>query len=72
MEEVQREAKACKSCTTFTKVNIPNIWEKDDYVTRNKNNNSNKASKIYLTRHVQKKIYNVEYYVTLYKDIKQR
>ena len=26
MEEVQREAKACKSCTLFTKLNIPNIY----------------------------------------------
>ena len=32
----------------------------------------NKASKIYLTRHVQKKINNVEYYVTSYKGIEQR
>ena len=30
------------------------------------------SKQIYLTRHVQKKIYNVEYYVTLYKGIKQR
>ena len=30
MEEVQREAKACKSCTPLTKINIPNIWEKDN------------------------------------------
>ena len=30
MEEVQREAKACKSCTPLTKLNIPNIWEKDN------------------------------------------
>ena len=35
-------------------------------------NKTNKASKIYLTRHVQKKINNVEYYVTLYKGIEQR
>ena len=29
MEEVQREAKACKSCTPFTKLDIPNIWKKE-------------------------------------------
>ena len=28
MEEVQREAKAYKSCTPFTKLDIPNIWKK--------------------------------------------
>ena len=32
----------------------------------------NKGSKIYFTRHVQKKINNVEYYVTSYKGIEQR
>ena len=29
------EAKACKSCTPFTKLNIPNIWEKDNHDTTN-------------------------------------
>ena len=55
MEEVQREAKACKSCTHLTKINIPNIWERQ--LSYNKQyNKTNKASKIYLTRHVQKKL----------------
>ena len=42
MEEVQREAKACKSCTPFTKLDIPNIWKKENYVTVN---NTTKQSK---------------------------
>ena len=42
MEEVQREAKAYKSCTPFTKLDIPNIWKKENYVTAN---NTTKQSK---------------------------
>ena len=36
MEEVQREAKVCKSCSPFTKLNIPNIWKKENYLKTNK------------------------------------
>ena len=46
MEEVQREAKACKSCTPFTKLNIPNIWEKVNQKDKHYNI-TNKASRIY-------------------------
>ena len=35
MEEVQREEKACKSCTPFTKLDIPNIWKKENYKKQN-------------------------------------
>ena len=72
MEEVQREAKACKSCTPFTKLDIPNIWKKKIKLQQTIGLQQNKASKIYFTRHVQKKINNVEYYVTSYKGIEQR
>ena len=42
MEEVQQKAKACKSCTPFTKINIPNIMGVEDY---HYNKHCNKQSK---------------------------
>ena len=45
MEEVQREAKACKSCTPFTKLDIPNIWKKENYVTANNTTKQSKQNK---------------------------
>ena len=45
MEEVQREAKACKSCTPFTKLDIPNILKKENYVTANNTTKQSKQNK---------------------------
>ena len=55
--------KPVKVAPPLTKLDIPNIWKKNCYSKQY--NKTNKASKIYLTRHVQKKINNVEYHVTL-------
>ena len=43
MEEVQREAKACKNCTPLTKLDIPNIWKK--IVTANNTTKQTKQAK---------------------------
>ena len=70
MEEVQREAKACKSCTPFTKLDIPKIWKKEKYVTAN--NTTKQSKQNLLNKACTKENYIVEYYVTLYKGIEQR
>ena len=49
-------AKAYKSCTPFAKLNIPKIVEEKDCHYNKHYNITNKASKIYLTKHVQRKI----------------